>query len=128
MLLDIFSVLSCPPGALVATRVSPLCSQYFANVLPVTDSLWASSFSWCGNIKSSPPPWMSKVSPRYLIDIAEHSMCQPGRPGPQGDSHVGSPGLAAFHSAKSAGLRLPLPVSSRVPASCSSTLRCESLP
>src|SRR5450759_5310655 len=28
-----------------------------------------------------PPPWMSKVSPRCFHDIAEHSMCQPGRPG-----------------------------------------------
>ena len=25
--------------------------------------------------------------------IAEHSMCQPGRPSPHGESHVGSPGL-----------------------------------
>ena len=31
-----------------------------------------------------------KVSPRYFIDIAEHSMCQPGRPGPIGASHAGS--------------------------------------
>ena len=30
-------------------------------------------------------------------------MCQPGRPGPQGDPQVGSPGLAAFHNAKSSG-------------------------
>ena len=27
---------------------------------------------------------MSSVSPRYLIAITEHSMCQPGRPGPIG--------------------------------------------
>lgn len=33
-------------------------------------------------------------------------MCQPGRPLPHGLSHAGSPGLAAFHSAKSSGLRL----------------------
>ena len=26
--------------------------------------LWARSFSWCGKIRSPPPPWMSKVSPR----------------------------------------------------------------
>ena len=32
-------------------------------------------------------------------------MCQPGRPGPHGDGHDGSPGLAAFHSAKSSGAR-----------------------
>ena len=35
--------------------------------------------------------------------MATHSVCQPGRPSPQGDSQVGSPGLAAFHSTKSAG-------------------------
>ena len=28
-------------------------------------------------------------------------MCQPGRPGPQPQSHVGSPGLVAFHNTKS---------------------------
>ena len=38
--------------------------------------------------------------------MAEHSMCQPGRPGPQGLSQVGSPGLDIFHSTKSSGLRL----------------------
>jgi hypothetical protein len=32
-------------------------------------------------------------------------MCQPGRPGPHGEGHAGSPGLAAFHSAKSSGSR-----------------------
>ena len=31
-------------------------------------------------------------------------MCQPGRPWPQGLSHDGSPGLADFHRAKSAGV------------------------
>ena len=30
---------------------------------------------------------MSKASPRYLPAIAEHSMCQPGRPGPHGLGH-----------------------------------------
>ena len=35
-------------------------------------------------------------------------MCQPGRPGPHGESHTGSPGFAAFQSAKSTGLRLRL--------------------
>ena len=34
-------------------------------------------------------------------------MCQPGRPGPQGESHDGSPGFAAFHMVKSAGSRFP---------------------
>ncbi len=35
-----------------------------------------------------------------------HSMCQPGRPLPQGLSQDGSPSLALFHRAKSPGLRL----------------------
>ena len=48
-----------------------------------------------------PPACMSKVSPRYFIDIAEHSMCQPGRPRPIGVSHAGSSRFGAFHSAKS---------------------------
>ena len=39
----------------------------------------------------------------YLA-IVEHSICQPGRPLPQGESHIGSPGLDAFHRAKSLAL------------------------
>ena len=35
-------------------------------------------------------------------------MCQPGRPGPQGEGQEGSPGFAAFHSTKSAGRGLVL--------------------
>ena len=33
--------------------------------------------------------------------MAEHSMCQPGRPGPISVSQTGSPSLGAFHRAKS---------------------------
>lgn len=36
----------------------------------------------------------------YLA-MALHSICQPGRPFPNGDSQNGSPGFAAFHRAKS---------------------------
>ena len=39
--------------------------------------------------------------------IAEHSMCQPGRPGPIAVSHDGSPGLGPFHRAKSRTSSLP---------------------
>ena len=69
-------------------------------------------------------------SPRISSDIAEHSMCQPGRPGPHGESHGGSPGFAAFHSAKSSGLRLRSSTSTRAPAlsSSSSSVRCDSSP
>jgi hypothetical protein len=123
-----FSIFHSPPAALVFIRVRPLCSQYFANGLPVALSDWASSFSWCGNIRSIPPPCMSSVWPRYFMLMAEHSMCQPGRPRPHGESHAGSPGLAAFHSAKSAGFRLPAPSIARSPLSCSSGRRFESLP
>ncbi len=81
----------------------PLCSQYEAKVSPVKHSDCTSSFSWWGKTRSSPPPWMSKCRPRYFMLMAEHSMCHPGRPGPQGLSHDGSPGLDRFHSAKSPG-------------------------
>ena len=47
-------------------------------------------------------------------------MCHPGRPGPQGESQVGSPGLADFHRAKSEGLRLRLSSATRSPALLSS--------
>jgi len=33
--------------------------------------------------------------------IAEHSICQPGRPSPHGEGHFGYLGFAAFQSAKS---------------------------
>ena len=55
-------------------------------------------------------------------------MCHPGRPGPHGEGQVGSPGFAAFHSAKSSGNSFPGPGSSRVPARISSSVRCESFP
>ncbi|SKF62227.1 Uncharacterised protein [Mycobacteroides abscessus subsp. abscessus] len=86
-----------------------LCIQYVANPRPAARDC-ASSFSWCGKRRSMPPPWMSKESPRYLPAMAEHSMCHPGRPRPQGlghDAEYGSPSLWPFHSAKSRGSRLP---------------------
>src|SRR5690348_16468148 len=88
-----------------STCRKPLCIQTLAMT-----GAWnaqrdcAISFSWCGNTRSMPPPWMSKVSPRCLQLIAEHSMCQPGRPAvamPQGDGHPGSPGFDGFHRTKS---------------------------
>ena len=47
---------------------------------------------------------MSIVSPRCFIAIAEHSICHPGLPLPQGLSQEGSPGFAAFHISKSRGI------------------------
>ncbi len=35
--------------------------------------------------------------------MAEHSMCHPGRPGPQGEGHDGSPSLAGFLHRTEAG-------------------------
>ena len=40
----------------------------------------AASFSWWGKTRSMPPPWISKPTPSSSSAIAEHSMCQPGRP------------------------------------------------
>ena len=53
-------------------------------------------------------------------------MCQPGRPLPHGLSHAGSPGFAAFHSAKSSGSRFCSPGCTRSPARRSSRLRLDS--
>src|SRR5690348_7823156 len=84
--------------------IQALCSQYDAKAPPAARD-WACSFSWCGNRRSTPPPWMSKASPRYLLAIAEHSMCQPGRPRPHGagqDAVLGSDAdFQPFQSAKS---------------------------
>ena len=90
-----------------STRSMPLCSQTFAmRGVPKAQRLCATSFSWCGKTRSWPPPWMSNTSPSACHDMAEHSMCQPGRPGPQGLSQAGTPGGEGFHSTKSPGSRL----------------------
>ena len=120
--LDIFSL---------STLMKPLCIQTCENGLPVAPSLWAISFSWCGNCRSAPPPWMSKLSPSISQPMAEHSMCQPGRPAPQGLAHLtssGSLGLALFHSTKSSGSCLPSCTATRSPACNSSSDLPDSLP
>ena len=61
--------------------------------------------------------------------IAEHSMCQPGRPRPQGESQlVSSPSLRAFQSAKSWGACFFSAASSPSPCCISTSGRLESLP
>ena len=55
-------------------------------------------------------------------------MCQPGLPGPQGESQAGSPGFAAFHRAKSMGLSFCSLTSMRAPAIRSSRGWWESFP
>ena len=87
-------------------RPGPTWNHSRTKGCPVTDSDWAASHSWCGNTRSRPPPWMSIVSPSSRSASAEHSMCQPGRPGPQRDSHAGSSGSDGCHSTKSSGLAL----------------------
>ena len=111
-----------------STFTKPLWTQYRTNFLSsdlcISQSQaaldWASSFSWCGNTRSWPPPWMSITGPRSFSIIAEHSMCHPGRPWPQGDSQVGSFGFAVFHRAKSAGFFFLLSTTTRSPARLSS--------
>ena len=69
-----------------------------------------------GSAGPCPPQCRSKPSPSRSRLITTHSLCQPGRPSPHGDGHDGSPGLASFHSTKSAGWRLPsAPTTSRSP-------------
>ncbi len=85
-----------------AVRIIPLCIQIRASGTPRAASVWAISFSWWGKIRSEPPLWISKSAPSSFSAIAEHSMCQPGRPSPQGEGQdVSSSGLRAFQSAKS---------------------------
>ncbi|OPZ62037.1 MAG: hypothetical protein BWY85_02214 [Firmicutes bacterium ADurb.Bin506] len=90
--------------------------------------LWAISFSWCGNTRSTPPVCMSNTGPRYFVDMTLHSMCHPGRPGPHGESHAGSPGFAAFQSVKSSGSCLVSPTSTLAPACRSSRFWPDSEP
>ena len=119
-LLAIFS----PPSCSI-----PLCIQMCASSAPRADRVWAASFSWWGKVRSLPPPWTAKPTPSSSSAIAEHSMCQPGRPRPQGASHeVSSPSFWPFHSAKSSGSSLRSEPSTPSPWSMSSTDRCESEP
>ncbi len=67
-------------------------------------------------------------SPNRSSDIAEHSICQPGLPGPQGLGQLISPALAFFQRAKSAGSCFNSSTAILAPALSSSTLRPESLP
>ena len=107
----------------------PLCIHTFASGLPRPASVCAASFSWCGNTRSMPPPWMSNSRPSSSSAIAEHSMCQPGRPRPHGESQaVSSPSFVAFQSAKSSGSCLRSAPSTPSPWSIWSTSRRDSAP
>ena len=80
-------------------------------------------------MRSSPPAWRSMSSPRNLVAMAEHSMCQPGRPGPRAVSQNCSPGLAAFQRAKSRAASFSYSsTSTRAPSSMPSKSFLESLP
>src|SRR3989338_1329581 len=105
-------------------------SQYLTKGLrPEADSCWAISASWWGNIKSCPPPWMSYWGPKYLSVIAVSSICQPGRPSPNGAGQDGSPACENFQRAKSPRLRFLLLSSIRETASSAiSAVLPDSLP
>ena len=107
----------------------PLCIQMRESSAPRALRVCAASFSWCGKVRSLPPVWISKPTPSTCSAIAEHSMCQPGRPRPQGASQaVSSPSFWAFHSAKSSGSSLRSEPSTPSPWSMSSIERWLSEP
>ena len=53
---------------------------------------------------------LSQSCPIISEAITEHSICHPGLPIPQGDSHAGSPGFEFFHRAKSDSDLFSLPL------------------
>ncbi len=69
---------------------------------------------------------MSTHGPNVDTDMATHSACQPGRPGPHGESHSGCSGSAGCHTATSNGSSLRgssgLPPYSRASRSAVSSL------
>ncbi|CFN82379.1 Uncharacterised protein [Bordetella pertussis] len=65
-----------------STIKGPQCIQTLASAPPNAPSVWAISFSWWGNFRSGPPPWISSGRPSRVLLMAEHSICQPGRPSP----------------------------------------------
>src|SRR5882757_4150822 len=118
------SVLPSDLDILSPPRVTQaLCVQYRAKPSPTALDC-ARSFSWCGKTRSSPPPWMSNSGPRYMVAIAEHSRCQPGRPLPHGVGQDGSPGLTDFHMVKSCGSCLSAVLKPSDSPCCISSGRC----
>jgi hypothetical protein len=55
---------------------------------------------------------MSSDLPHITEAMTEHSMCQPGRPRPHGESHQGSPAFDLFQRAKSFEERFSFSLSS----------------
>ncbi len=111
------------------TCTIPLCIQIFARGLPRAASVCAISFSWWGKTRSEPPPWIENSTPSSSSAIAEHSMCQPGRPSPHGLGHqVSSPSLRVFQSAKSSGASLSSAAPASSPWSIESGSRLERRP
>ena len=111
-----------------SVSIMPLCIQIRAKPRPAASD-WAISFSWWGKTRSEPPPWIAKEGPSSRSAITEHSMCQAGRPGPQGESQlVSSPSLWDFQRAKSSGLSFSDSAPASSPWSMSSGRRLESLP
>ncbi len=99
--LDIFS-----PSSLTI----PACAYRRANTSPPAPNAalaCAALISWCGKIRSEPPACTSNARPRYLVAIAAHSTCQPGRPWPNLESQDGSPGRLASQTTASSGSFLP---------------------
>ena len=112
-----------------ASWIMPLCIHSRASGTPRAASVWAISFSWWGKMRSVPPLWMAKSAPSSFSAIAEHSMCQPGRPSPHGEGQpVSSSNLRAFQSAKSSRSSFSDSVPASSPWSISSGSRFESLP
>ena len=81
-----------------------------------------------GAIINPPQVAILAVMPSSSLAIAEHSMCQPGRPAPHGDVPLRLAGLARFHSTKSSGSRLFSLISTRAPARRSSMRLPDSRP
>ena len=99
-----------------AARV-PVCKKKLTHCcVPQYASLCASWFSWCGKARSTPPQLMSTAPPRTSLHMTLHSMCQPGRPLPQGEAHDGSPSLLRFHSTKSEVHRFSLASAASAPS------------
>ena len=113
-----------------ATRIIPLCIQMPRERHPAGGLGLGDLVLVVGEDEIDAAAVDVEVGAQELLPaIAEHSMCQPGRPSPHGDGHeVSSSALCAFQSAKSSGSSLRLAVPASSPWSISSGSRLESLP
>ena len=96
---------------------------YVRNITDIDDKIILSS----RKLKITTKELTEKIT-KSFFDIAEHSKCHPGLPGPQGDSQEGSSLIDGFHNTKSSEFLLLSLISTLEPAIKSSNFLFDNFP